>query len=152
MTDKRQELTAEDIQRETAARTEKYKTLNFFENYAMYMGIAQLLEICLKRLLIERHGFTIEETEKWTLGKTCSELKRKEVREDFTSLLDSVVKSRNYIAHELLANEFTIHEILKDNIPEDHYSRNFRALHKAIIELEQLNFLFEWTEENNGWN
>ena len=66
-------------------------------------------------------------------------------------LLGSVTDYRNYIAHEILANRSLYLAIISNIAPEGHYDKEHRILHKAIYELEQLVFLFEWTNENNGW-
>lgn len=129
----------------------KYKNLNFLERYALFMGVAQILEINLKNLLVDKFKYDINKIEKWTMGKTCSELEQNNLRPDFILLLRSVVEYRNYIAHELLANKYLMHSLLEDEIPENHYDKDSRQLDKAIIELEQLFFLITWTNENNGW-
>jgi len=44
------ELTREEIQNGTQNGTKKYENLDFLGKYAMYMGVAQLLEFGLKKL------------------------------------------------------------------------------------------------------
>lgn len=145
-------LTRQDIQKGTANRCKKYKNLNFYEQYAMYMGVTQLLEIGLKTLLSNKFNYDFEKITKFTLGQTAKELKKNKLRQDFTILLDSVVDSRNYIAHEILANELLLNSILKEKISKRYFTKDYRILSKAIFELEQLTFLFDWTQENNGWD
>ena len=145
-------LTRDEIDKGTNNGLEKYKNLAFMERYAMYMGVAQILELQLKRLLVDLYGYDFESMEKWTLGRTHRELEKNELRPDFLKLLKNTVDNRNYIAHELLANKLLFHEILGDRIPEGHYDKDTRKLDKFIIELENLVFLFEWTNENKGWN
>ena len=41
-------LTGEEISKETRKRLEKYNGLNFFEEFSMFMGTAQILEFGLK--------------------------------------------------------------------------------------------------------
>ena len=118
----------------------------------MFMGVSQILEFGLKNLLVDKFQYDIDKIEKWTLGKTCSELELNKLRPDFIILLRSVVEYRNYIAHDLLANRFILYSLLEDTMPENHYDKESRRLDKAIIELEQLFFLFTWTNENNGWS
>ena len=43
-TSKKVELTKQQIKENTFKQVEKYDKLNFFEQYAMYMGLAQLFE------------------------------------------------------------------------------------------------------------
>lgn len=148
---KKTSLTSEVIHQQTLKGTEKYKELSFFEQVAMYIGIAQLLEICLKNLLVEKYKYDLDKLEKWTLGRTAKELEKNGLRKDFIQLLNSVVEYRNYIAHEMLANEILFHELLKDSISKTHYTKETRRLFSAIYELERLFFLFNWTQENNAW-
>ena len=48
-------LTAEEIQAEVFRRLKRYENLNFFEQFAMFMGVAQIVEISLKQLLHRRY-------------------------------------------------------------------------------------------------
>lgn len=145
-------ITRDEMWRQTEKRAEKYKKLNSFEQFAMYMGVAQLLELSLKNLLSEKYNYDLDKLEKWTLGRTARELEKNGLRTDFIILLKSVVETRNYIAHELLANEIVYLSFLKDSIPENYYSKEERSLHKAIYQLEQLIVIFNWTQENEGWD
>lgn len=144
------EYSSEEIQEETCKRVEQYAKFNFFERYAMYMGKAQILEYGLKNILIFNFDYDSDKLERWTLGMTGKELDKNNIRKDFIILLENVVQSRNYIAHELLVNKSVLNSILK-NMPANHYSRDERLLDKSIIELEQLLFLYDLIEENNAW-
>lgn len=145
-------LSKEDIRKGTSKGLEKYKNLSFMERYAMYMGVSQILELGLKKLLHDTFGYDFDKMEKWTLGKTHIELVKNKLRPDFLYLLKNTVENRNYIAHEILANKLLFHEILGYNIPANHYDKESRRLDKFTIELEELVFLFEWTSSNNGWD
>jgi hypothetical protein len=145
-------LNSEQIQTGIKKGLEKYNKLSFLEEYAMFMGVAQLLEFGLKNLLADKYNYQIEELERKTLGQTKRELEKVKLRPDFLKLLDSIVAYRNYIAHEILANRSLYLAVVGDKIPEGHYDKECRTLHKAIYELEQLVFLFEWTNENDGWD
>lgn len=145
-------LSKVEIDEGTSKGLEKYKDLGFMERYAMYMGVAQILELALKNLLIDKFEYDYDKMEKWTLGKTYTELKKNNLRPDFLHILKNTVDNRNYIAHDILANKFLFHELLGDYIPDNHYDKETRRLDKFIIELEQLVFLFGWTNENKGWN
>jgi heme/copper-type cytochrome/quinol oxidase subunit 4 len=142
-------LDQDDIRKGTANGLEKYKPLNFFEKYAMYMGVAQLLELRLKQIFVNDFGGDFDKLDNWTLGRTLSELKNKGLRSDFFLFADSVKNARNYIAHELISNEVIWNSLTKSN-PE-HYTKGARALDKAIIELEQLMFILEWNDKNGKW-
>lgn len=139
-------LTQEQIQAEVRKRLEKYKNLNFFEHFAMFMGLAQAFEISLKQLLHRRYGVELENLERATLGQVTGQLRDRGLRPDFIELLDSVVGYRNHIAHSLLANQILLQSL---GAGDARFER--RELDKGIFELEQLWFLFEWTEEHNAW-
>jgi len=144
------ELTQKEIQIGIQNGTKKYEKLDFLGKYAMYMGVAQLLEFGLKKLHQEKFGNSLEEMERWTLGRTKNELAAKGLRPDFIHFLENVVEYRNYIAHEILAN-FALMKSVIDNVETNHYSKDERTLDKGILELEQLIFLFDWTNQNNAW-
>lgn len=128
----------------------KYENLDLLGRYAMYMGVAQILEFGLKKLYQEKYGSTLEEIQKWTLGKTKNELSNKGLRPSFIILLESVVESRNYIAHEMLTN-YVLMRSVSENLKTESYSKDIRFLDRAIYELEQIIFLFDWTNHNNAW-
>lgn len=139
-------LTHEEIQAEVRKRLVKYEKLNFFEQFAMFMGLAQALEISLKQLLHRRYDVEFESLERATLGQVTGQLKDRGLRPDFIGLLESVVGYRNHIAHSLLANQIMLQSL---GAVDARFER--RELEKGIFELEQLWFLFEWTEQHSAW-
>ena len=141
-------LDAKQIRDCVAARLDKYRGRNLLERFAMFMGMAQLLELTLKGLLHRRYGLDPDSMERWTLGRVANALKERQLRVDFTTLLDSVVDYRNHIAHELLVNEL----LLQDLTGGKETRLESRHLDKGIYELEQLMFLYEWTDERGGWD
>jgi len=145
-------LSEDDIRKGTSKGLEKYKNLSFMERYAMYMGVSQILELGLKYLLATKFGYDYIKMQKWTLGRTYVELEKNMLRPDFLRLLKNTVENRNYIAHEIIASKMFYHEILGNNLPKDHYDKESRRLDKFTIELEELVFLFEWTNLNDGWD
>jgi hypothetical protein len=139
-------LSAAEIADATGKRLARYEGMNFFEQFAMFMGVAQLLEISLKQLLNRRYGVPFDQTERWTLGRVARSLRDHGLREDFLAILDSVVTRRNHIAHNLLASQFMLAAV------GAHEARfEVRELEKGIYELEQLWLLFELTDEHDGW-
>jgi hypothetical protein len=144
-------LSEEDIQKGISDGILKYEGKNFLEKFAIYLGMAQILEFGLKKLLEEKFQYEPEKLERWSLGMVAKELEKNNLREDFIVLLKSVVEYRNYIAHDMLANRALIHNILGNQATEVHYDKDQRTLDKSIIELEQLIFLFDWTNEHDGW-
>ena len=139
-------LSKVEIQQKVLQKVEEYQDKSILEQYALFMGKAQLLEFCLKNLLFRLFDVPVESTEKWTLGRTKNALKSKGLRPDFIEFLSSVVDYRNHMAHEFLAND-AITQSFSDF--SDH--KRFGELYKAIYELEQLILLYDWCEENQGW-
>jgi len=143
---KPQALTAKDIQRAVFKRLKPYDKLNFLEQFAMFMGKAQLFEIALKQLLARQYDYDFDALERWTLGRTARELKECGLRKDFVTLLESVVELRNLIAHELLASNVFVTALTGR-------TARFvtRPLEHGIYELEQIMFLHDWCEKHNAW-
>lgn len=139
-------LSAEDIKELVHAKLEEYKKLSLLEQYAMFMGTAQILEFGLKGLLSRLYKVPTKSMGKWTLGKTKNELEHKGLRPDFIALLDSVVNYRNDMAHEFLLNN-----AISKSIAEFSERKCYGDLFKGIYELEQILILYDWCEEHNGW-
>lgn len=68
-------LSSEAIKESVHAKLEAYKNLNILEQFAMFIGKAQILEFGLKGLLTRMYGVPSENMKKWTLGKTKNELR-----------------------------------------------------------------------------
>jgi hypothetical protein len=139
-------LSGDQIKTKVYAKLEEYKELSVLEQYAMFMGKAQILEFGLKSLLTRKYGVPYEDMEKWTLGITNNELKVRGLRPDFIKLLESVVDYRNNMAHEFLVNNAITQSIA--NFSE---RKLYGDLFRALYELEQIITLYDWCEENNGW-
>lgn len=97
------EVSGEQIKAEILTRLDQYKDLSMFEQYAIFMGKAQILEFGLKGLLVRKFNVSHEEMERWTLGKTKNEARDRGLRPDFIRLLESVVEHRNNMAHEFFS-------------------------------------------------
>lgn len=139
-------LTQEQILAEVSKRLERYKKLNFFGQFAMFMGTAQVLEISLKQLLYRKYAVEFESLERSSMGQVARMLRDRKFRPDFLALLDSVVDYRNHITHSLLANQIALNSLGVGDARFEH-----RQLEKGIFELEQLWILFGWTEEHDVW-
>lgn len=96
------EMSGEQIKAEVFSRLDQYKDRSALEQYAIFMGKAQILEFGLKGLLARKFNVSHAEMGRWTLGKTKNELRNKGVRPDFIRILESVVDHRNNMAHEFL--------------------------------------------------
>jgi len=143
------EITAipgEQIKAEVVARLDQYKDRSVLEQYAIFMGKAQILEFGLKGLLARKFGVPHEAMERWTLGTVKNELRDRGLRPDFIEFLASVVTHRNNMAHEFLANI----EITR-SIANFSDRKLYGDLFRALYELEQLILFHDWCEENDGW-
>jgi hypothetical protein len=129
------------------ARLEKYRGLGVLEQFALFMGMAQLMELALKSLLSRRYAVNLDSLERWTLGQVKGALKDRGLRPDFIAFLESVVGYRNHMAHNFMADAFITRELFSGR--ETRFET--RELDKGIYELEQLFVLFEWTEARNAW-
>ena len=141
-------LQPEEIAAEVFKRLERYKDLNMHEQYAMFMGMAQILEFGLKNLLSHRSGIDVEKMKRWTMGTVRHKLAESGLRDDFIALLKGVVDHRNYIAHEFLANDTMIRAITGG----DSGRLEIRNLEHAVYELEQIMFLHDWCVEHDAWD
>ncbi|MFJ2993821.1 hypothetical protein [Pandoraea sp. NPDC087047] len=140
------EMSGEQIEAEVFAKLDQYKDRSAFEQYAIFMGKAQMLEFGLKGLLSRKFNVSHEEMERWTLGKTKNELRDRGLRPDFIRLLEGVVDRRNVMAHEFLVN-IEITRLIANFSDRKLYGDLFRALY----ELEQIIILHDWCEANDGW-
>ncbi|WBA10769.1 hypothetical protein [Salinivibrio kushneri] len=140
-------LSGEEIKERVLKKLEEYKGLSHLENYAMFMGKAQLLEMALKSLLSRKYNVPEELMERWTLGRVKNELRDKGLRPDFITFLESVVDHRNYIAHEFLANN-----AITQSMANFSDRKLYGDLFRAIYDLEQIIILYDWCEEHNGWD
>lgn len=139
-------MSGKQIQKKVHAKLKKYDKLSRLEQYAVFMGKAQILEFGLKGLLTRKFNVPLEDMERWTLGKTKDELKNRGLRPDFITFLEGVVKHRNNMAHEFLANN-----AISQSITNFSDRKLYGDLFRAIYELEQIIILYDWCEENNGW-
>lgn len=140
------EMSGKQIEVEVFSKLDQYKDLSVFEQYAIFMGKAQMLELSLKGLLARKFNVSPEEMERWTLGKTKDELRKRGLRPDFIRLLESIVNHRNMMAHEFLVNK----EITR-SIANFSDRKLYGDLFRALYELEQIIILHEWCEVNDGW-
>ncbi len=139
-------LTPEEINDQIYVKLKDYKKLSVLEQYAMFIGKAQILELGLKQLLFRNFDVPINDMEKWTLGQTRKKLEEKGLRSDFIALLEEVVDYRNYMAHEFLVNN-AITQSLVNFSDRKLYGDLFKAIHT----LEYLMIVYDWIEEHNCW-
>ena len=128
-------------------RLDRYTGVNYLEHFALFMGGVQLLEMHHKGLLAHLYGKDLEEMERWTLGRVANEMRTAGVRPDYCELLSSLVKSRNFIAHEMLASAALLRSLATGWSPR----MGRKVLDPATYELEQLFVLASWCDKHNGW-
>lgn len=136
-----------ELQRQILANLDTYSDRSAFECFALLMGKAQLLEFGLKNLLQRTRGIDQSQMEKWTLGRVASEMATREFRSDYVHLLKNFVKERNYIAHEMLANN----AIFRSMAPEISARFELKQLQQPAYNLERLLILHDWCEEHKAW-
>ena len=141
------QLDTSELQRQILRNLDTYGNRNSFECFALLMGKAQILEFGLKNLLNRRCGVEDTEMERWTLGKVASELTSRGFRGDYIELLKEFVKQRNYIAHEMLANN----AIFRSIAPSMSVRFEFKQLQQPAHDLEQLLIVHDWLEEHDAW-
>ena len=139
-------LSGDQIKKDVFEKLAQYKDRSVLEQYAIFMGKAQILEFGLKGLLARKFNVPLEDMELWTLGRTRTELRQRGLRSDFIRFLDSVVDHRNNMAHEFLVNTEIVRSIA--NFSE---RKLYGDLFRALYEIEQVIILYDWCEENNGW-
>lgn len=147
MSAKSPELEPAELQRQIMANLDQYSGRSSFECFALLMGKAQILEFGLKSLLAREFSTSQDEMEKWTLGRVANELEARGIRDDYVAYLKEFVKERNYIAHEMLANN-AIYRSMAGNISERF---EFRQLQQPSFDLERLLIVHDWLEEHQAW-
>ena len=139
-------MSPEEVQARLDERLEKYEGRSTFEQFAVFMGMAQLLELGLKNLLVQRFGADADDLERTTLGRVRTLLAEKGVRPDLIQGLSSVVGYRNHMAHSFMADMVVMREA---------YGRETRLetreLDKGIYALEHLMLFVEAVAEHDGW-
>jgi hypothetical protein len=140
-------LTARQLSNLVLRRLKRYDGLNGLEQFAMFMGKTQVLEFGLKGLLSRLYNYESEAMQRWTLGRTTSELKKSGLRADYIVLLESLVEYRNYIAHEYLANDAILRQLLGKKVGR----LERKHFEHGMYELEQAMVLFDWCQEHDAW-
>jgi hypothetical protein len=140
-------LTDRQVTYRVFRRLKRYDKLSDLEQFAMFMGKAQVLELGLKRLLHRIFNYDHDRMEKWTLGRTTRELKDSGLRRDFIALLEAFADYRNHIAHEYLANEALLRRILGRDIGR--LERKY--LERGIFKVEEALLIYDWLEQHGAW-
>lgn len=139
----KQEVNKDEIILLTKQRIEKYDDKSFIEKYALYMGMAQILELQMKQFIHQKFGLESEEylkkLEKKTFGQSVRVLKDKGVRPDLISQLENNRDNRNNMAHS-----FLVDTMISTSLGFEIEGIEFRQLDKNILELESVILFWEW--------
>jgi hypothetical protein len=118
------------------SRMRKYEKNNFLEQYAIFMGQVQIVELLLKQFLIKEKKYKVKKLETTTLGGIKAILKKEGANNVVITLLEELVAHRNYLAHEFLANRAMFSIILGEEAGD--YKKPYRELTKALFSVEQM--------------
>jgi hypothetical protein len=141
---KEKTLSGKQIHARVVRRLKKYDDLTYFEQVALFIGKAQLLEAALKQLLVTRYGCPEGKAARWSLGRTISELKTRGLRPDFVKLLEELNYYRNYAAHDLLADHAIMTKIVRSFADRETAKWLFRSLYTV----EQTVIVYDFLARN----
>lgn len=118
--------------------------LSFFENYAMFMGKAQLVEMAMKGILIKKYGHNEKQVERWTFGRVIDELDKCGLRKDFLALLRKLNEYRIEIAHNLLADD----ALGKSLVGLEFQCFSMKTLKQGLFTVEETVHVYDFLSEN----
>ena len=98
------ELSPDELYKIIADKLKIVKDFNLFEQVAYFLGRAQLVELALRNILINQYNYSEQTVEKYTLGRSISDLEKNGLRKDFIHILKELNKYRVYIAHNILSD------------------------------------------------
>jgi len=140
-------MSAAMIKYRVGRRLSRYMGISYLEHFALFMGGVQVLEMHHKVLLAERYGKDLDQMERWTLGRINKEMLAAGIRPDYCAFLSELVTKRNFIAHEMLANNALLRSLSSGFSPR----QERKVLDPATYELEQLFVLAAWCDKYDGW-
>ncbi len=135
-------LSPKQIDAILARRLRKYDKFSFLESFAMFMGKAQIVEMGLKNILMDKYGYDEERIERWALGRVIKELRECGLRQDFVGLMEELKEQRNYIAHELLANDALLRPLAGKSAQRFAWKSLSRGLYLVEYAIVVHDFLF----------
>lgn len=137
-----------DILNEIIKRNKKtFKDATIFSLFGHFMLKEQLMELNLKQLLVNNYEYEFDSLQKHTLSGLIRELESKKVREDFIFILKDLNKHRNYIAHELLADE-AINLSMGLRLKRGAW----RVFEHALFSIEQVLLVYEYILKNGTFD
>ncbi len=136
-------LTPDELWKKIDKSMKRYSKFHFLENYAVFMGKAQLVELGLKKILDRRYRYGKRTLERMTLGHSIAELERLGMRKDFVWQLRQLNKQRIKMAHEFLTD--FLHVVSLDR----RFGRlSLRPLNHALWRVEETIHVFDHLNQN----
>lgn len=138
-------LTPKKLQNKIVKNLIPIEKMSFLEQYAIFMGKAQIIELALSGLLIHKYKYTENKVEKFTLGTIINELEKSGLRPDLIVLLKELLKYRNSLAHEFLGVTAMGNKLAGSGFERLQYKELRRGLYQA----EQVIHVYDFLTENN---
>jgi hypothetical protein len=137
-------LTGDQLQKMIFESLIPYDKLDVLDRYAVFMGKSQIVELALKRLLVDKFNYNEEDLERTTLGATVNLLEKEKLRGDFIHILRELNKHRNHMAHSFLA----IHLIGQHSIGSRMDRLSQKDLNYALYSVQQVIHVYDFLTEN----
>lgn len=138
-------LTPTKLQNKIIKNLTTIEKMSFLEQYAIFMGKSQIVELSLNGLLIHKYKYKEAKVEKFTLGTIIYELEKSGLRPDLIALLKELLKYRNSLAHEFLGVTAMGNKLAGNNFEKLQY----KELHHALYQVEQVIHVYDFLNENN---
>ncbi len=139
-------LTPQQIKTKVDQTIKEYERRSYDENYATFMKKAQLLEYCLKQMLLLNYGEK-KKVLKMPLGPLIECLRKNNIREDFVCLLDEFLPYRNTMAHSHYVDKTL--EAAKGK-KSAKYKEIIDDFGKGCRLLEEINIILQWLIEHKA--
>jgi hypothetical protein len=137
-------LTPKKLQNKIVKNLIPIEKMSFLEQYAIFMGKAQIIELALSGLLIHKYKYTENKVEKFTLGTIINELEKSGLRPDLIVLLKELLKYRNSLAHEFLGITAMGNKLAGNGFERLQY----KELHRGLYQAEQVIHVYDFLTEN----
>lgn len=138
-------LTPTKLQNKIAKNLIAIEKMSFLEQYAIFMGKSQIIELSLNGLLVHKYKYKEAKVEKFTLGTIIYELEKSGLRPDLIALLKELLEYRNSLAHEFLGVTAMGNKLASNNFEKLQY----KELHHALYQVEQVIHVYDFLNENN---
>ncbi len=138
-------LTQNRVLKTVTKRLEPLAKLSFLEQYSVFMGKVQIIEMALKQRLVNKYGYSDSRVQKWTLGTTITELEKNGLRKDFVILVRELLEFRNYFSHDFLAD----HALMNSLAGLQAGRLSAKQLRHALFKVEEVICVHDFLTEND---